>query len=323
MPVTHDPELEAFKTAIDLRGYAVSLGYELDRRESWRGSSVMRHGSGDKIIVKRDHDQHYVYFSVRDEADNGSIIDLAMRRKSLNLGQARRELRPWIGKEAAVLSVFPALPVSAKNRIAVDTEFRRMTDAEHHPYLENERGLPAFLLTAPRFAGRVQIDRLGNAVFPHFDLEGLCGYEIKNRNFTGFARGGEKGLWLSHRENGDSRLVLAESAIDALSYAALFPAPGTRYASIGGEMTARQPGLVQAAIKRLSGACEVVAAMDADEAGQKLSSLILEAVERSAMETGRKDFRFRSHTPSGAKDWNDALRIAPKSSFPTAPAQLF
>jgi hypothetical protein len=33
--------------------------------------------------------------------------------------------------------------------------------------------------------------------FPHFDQLGLCGYELKNRNFTGFAPGGEKGLWSS------------------------------------------------------------------------------------------------------------------------------
>src|SRR4051812_19893523 len=104
MPGTNDDqELEAFKTTIDLRVYAASLGYALDRRESWRGSCVMRSKSGDKIIVKMDHDRHYVYFSIRDDADNGSIIDFAMRRKSLNLGQVRKELRPWIGRQAALL----------------------------------------------------------------------------------------------------------------------------------------------------------------------------------------------------------------------------
>lgn len=318
MPVTRDSELEAFKTAIDLRAYAASLGYSLDRRESWRGSSVLRHGNGDKLIVKKDHDQHYVYFSVRDDGDNGSIIDFAMRRKGLNLGQVRKELRPWIGKEAVSLPTFPALPVSTKDRLEVDSAFRRMADAGRHPYLESERDLPAALLSAARFAGRIKIDGFGNAVFPHFDLEGLCGYEIKNRGFTGFARGGEKGLWLSHRKDDDNRLVLAESAIDALSHAALFPAPATRYASIGGEMNPRQPKLLLAAVNRLPAGCEVIAATDADETGQKLSGAILEAVERSAMETGRKDLRFSRHTPSGVKDWNDALRLAPKSSFPTA-----
>lgn len=35
-------EREAFKREIDLRQFAVSLGYEMDQRESWRGSAVLR-----------------------------------------------------------------------------------------------------------------------------------------------------------------------------------------------------------------------------------------------------------------------------------------
>ena len=49
------------------------------------------------------------------------------------------------------------------------------------PNLEDERHVPAALLEASGFAGRIKRDGFGNAVFPHFDLEGLCGYEIKNR----------------------------------------------------------------------------------------------------------------------------------------------
>lgn len=45
-------ELEVFKRAIDLRQFAVSLGYAVDPRESWRGSAVLRRG-GDKIVVQR------------------------------------------------------------------------------------------------------------------------------------------------------------------------------------------------------------------------------------------------------------------------------
>jgi hypothetical protein len=47
-----DHELEEFKR-IDLRAYAASLGYTLDRQESWRGSAVMRNDADDKIIIKR------------------------------------------------------------------------------------------------------------------------------------------------------------------------------------------------------------------------------------------------------------------------------
>jgi hypothetical protein len=52
------------------------------------------------------------------------------------------------------------------------------------------------VLQSPRFAGRLKVDFRSNAIFPHADKDGPCGYEIKNKGFTGFARGGEKGLWL-------------------------------------------------------------------------------------------------------------------------------
>ena len=83
-------------------------------------------------------------------------------------------------------------------------------------------------------------------------------------------------------------------------------------------MNPRQPDLLLATIRRLPAGFEVVAAMDADETGQKPSGTILEAVERPAMETGRKALLFTLHSPHGAKDRNDVLRARPKSSFPTA-----
>ena len=91
-----DPELESFKTSIDLRTYAAGQGYTLDRKASWRGSAVMRHANGDKVIIKRDADEHYVYFSVRDQNDHGTIIDFVCRRLNISLGTARKELRPWL-----------------------------------------------------------------------------------------------------------------------------------------------------------------------------------------------------------------------------------
>jgi len=56
-----DSELEDFKSKIDLREYAAGQGYTLDRRESWRGSAVMRNG-GDKVVIKLNSNGHYIYF---------------------------------------------------------------------------------------------------------------------------------------------------------------------------------------------------------------------------------------------------------------------
>ncbi len=312
-----DAELEAFKSRVDLRAYAASQGYQLDAKESWRGSSVMRHPNGDKVVIKRGDDGHYVYFSVRRDGDSGSIIDFVQRRQNVTIGVVRKELRPWLGMPPAGLPVFPALPKTAKDRVRVETEFARMQEATRHPYLENERCIPAAVLELERFAGRVRMDARGNAVFPHFDVEGLCGYEIKNKGFTGFASGGSKGLWFSRIRPEDNRLVFCESAIDALSHAALFPEPDdrARYASIGGQVNPIQPELIRAAAARMPAGSEIIAAMDADADGAKLAGMVRHAVELSR----RDDLRFSVQEPFGFKDWNDQLKNTRTSLLPTAP----
>jgi hypothetical protein len=301
-----DPELNSFKTSIDLRAYAASQGYALDRKESWRGSAVMRHANGDKIIIERDADNHYVYFSVRDETDHGTIIDFVQQRLGLSLGGLRRELRPWIGRSAEI-SPYPPLQPAAKDRMRVEQIYTRMQEARCHPYLENERAIPSSVLHSDRFASRLRIDARGNAVFPLFDRQGLCGFEIKNRGCTGFAAGGTKGLWLSQDGQDDNQLVFCESTVDALSYAALFPDDRTRYASIGGQLNPTQPALIRAAAAGMPMNAKVIAATDADTQGAKLAETIREAVGL----TGRDDLDCVVHHPDGFKDWNDQLRNRP------------
>jgi hypothetical protein len=321
--MNQDTELDTFKREIDLRPFAISLGYTIDRRESWRGSTVLRNG-GDKIVVKRHGNGHFVFFSVRDDSDHGTIIDFLQRRKNLSLGAVRQILRPWIGRPAMPPQLAKLEPTSP-DRMRVESEYRRMTSVLRHPYLEHARRLPAGLLSSPRFAGRVLMDRRGNAVFPHFDGAGLCGYEIKNQGFTGFAAGGQKGLWFSHVGPSDRRLVLAESAIDALSHAVLFPdvEDRARYASLGGKPNAKQPGLIQATIAKLPEGGEIMAAFDADEAGRMLVNRVRSAVASVASKTGRQ-LIFLVHLPSQeGEDWNQVLQRAAAAPEPgKVPAKL-
>ncbi|AXC15970.1 hypothetical protein ACPOL_6760 (plasmid) [Acidisarcina polymorpha] len=312
--MSFDPELEEFKR-LDLREYAADQGYALDRKQSWRGSAVMRSRAGDKIVIKLGADGHYVYFSVRDDQDHGSIIDFIKNRKQVNLGGIRKELRAWSGRPTPSLLSFSKMEVTSKDRQAVERRFYTMQIANRHPYLEDTRKIPTGVLSAPRFAGRIRIDAKRNAVFPHFDAGGLSGYEIKNREFTGFAAGGEKGLWMSHSHDGDRRLVFAESAIDALSHAALFPDEHTRYASIGGKLNPQQPGLIRSEIAKLPNGSEVVSAVDNDADGAQIAAII----EMAVTESGREDLIYRAHFPPlPIKDWNDVLRQSRQSSFPAA-----
>ena len=220
-------------------------------------------------------------------------------------------------KARAHRPAFPVLETIAKDRIAVEAGYQYMRDATRHPYLERGRRLPAELLSSPRFASRIRMDHRGNAVFPHFDEQGLCGYELKNWHFTGFAKGGAKGLWLSQALADDTRLVFAESAIVALSYAALHPDEQYRYASLGGTLNPQQPSLVAAKIALMPHGSEIVSAMDCDEAGRILSH----TVERAVGRAGRADLVFRAHSPAReGDDWNDVLKDPEAGSRPGARA---
>jgi hypothetical protein len=89
-----------------------------------------------------------------------------------------------------------------------------------HPYLLDERKISSETLTDPRF-NNIKIDARRNALFPHYNSSGVSGYEIKNKDFTGFAKGGEKGIWYTSNIMRAKNVVICESAIDALSHAEL------------------------------------------------------------------------------------------------------
>ncbi len=280
-------ELEQFKRQINLVEYAETQGYEIDKAESSKSSVVMRGPGNDKIIVATGEDGHGVFFSVRDDQDNGSIIDFVQSRQHLNLGQVRQELRPWIGAER---------PSSTRRPV------QRKPEAERHPYLES-RGIAPATLQDSRFAGVVRIDRAhGNAIFPHYDRQGLSGYELKNQGFTGFSKSGRKALWYSANAASCERLVITESAIDALSYAQLRRDPGAGYLSIGGQMSPEQVELVQSVLEKAHRREAVlVLATDNDEAGQRLA--------RQVASLAPQGMAIERDTPQ-AKDWNDDLQEA-------------
>ena len=87
-----EDELEAFKAQIDLRAFAASLGFELDRKKSSPNSPVMRGPDGSKILIARAADGHYLYHNVHDDTDTGSIIDFVQARTRANPGEVRTTL---------------------------------------------------------------------------------------------------------------------------------------------------------------------------------------------------------------------------------------
>ncbi len=298
-----DVELERFKSQINLSEFAASRGYALDRRESSRNSAVMRHPDADKIIIAQNENGDWMYFSIRDDRDNGTIIDFLQNRGGGSLGQVRKTLRAWLGESRPAgvqLPAFaPALLPMSRDRAGVMQEWERARACTALPYLTS-RGLGPDVLALPRFAGRVRVDRRNNALFPHYDKDGLSGYEIKNKNFTGFAPGGVKGLWHSAARSTDFWLVLTESAIDAYSFQVLHGGDSARYMSTGGELNPQQPALLRGAMEKMPEGSVIILGFDLDDGGAKLAQEVA-----AFAPVGRE---LRRMVPDVGKDWNEMLK---------------
>jgi hypothetical protein len=300
-----DAELEQFKTSINLTEFAASRGYALDGRESSRNSVVMRHPNGDKIIVaKNESNANWMFFSVRDDQDNGTIIDFLQKRGGGSLGHVRQSLRDWLG------TARPPLPIAAyvqdllpitRDRGSVMVAWERARPCFALPYLA-ARGIGNTTLVLPRFSGCVRADARNNALFPHYDRQGVCGFEIKNKDFTGFAAGGAKGLWYSIAKPTDQWLVLVESAIDAYSFHILFGWENARYMSTGGALNPQQPELLRGAMEKLPEGAGVILGFDLDNGGENLADEVTHFAP-----AGRKLKRMVPDIGMG-KDWNEMLQ---------------
>ena len=175
-----------------------------------------------------------------------------------------------------------------------------------HPYLEKTRNIPHDVLTDKRFAGKIYQDRYGNAVFPNYDKEGVCGLELKNHDKSVFIKGSAKGLWVSRVGASDTVLVIAESGIDALSYHALFKKQDATYAAVcGGMKKETQYDLVLSLMQNLKNLQTVILAVDNDEGGMKIAGKLQESIEGADFFKGS----IQLHVPEIAKDdWNEVLK---------------
>jgi hypothetical protein len=306
-----DQELDRFKR-LNLCEYAASVGYRIVRREPTRAggsrgsttsSLLMRYATtDDKIVVRLDRDGHWTYFSVRDDRDNGTIVDFVLRRGAPSIAAVREELRSWAGELRPSTSSLASLSASAKgDRAIVRAVYDRARSVPNHPYL-NARGIRPETLACPRFAGAWRVDARGDLLFPHRDgpgREDICGFERKNARFAAFSAGGTKTLWTSNARDDDARLVITEAVIDAFSYHQVQPGERTRYLSTSGSIGERQAAHLSAAIARLSPGFPVVLATDNDDAGEKLAEKI------GSLAGGA---RCERHRPPSGKDWNEWLQ---------------
>jgi conjugative relaxase-like TrwC/TraI family protein len=291
--------LKAIKRSVNLVQFAVSQGYVVNKKKSTQRSIVLDRDE-DKIIVSRGNDGTWIYFSVREAQDKGTIVDFAQRRTDAEIGVLADKLELWQrerGDDGGELEI--ALGPARKSPTDIQAELSKMQPLESLLYLDLRR-LHSEDLTDARFSGRLFRDAKYNAIFPHYDAaERVVGYERKASDFKGFSPGGTRGVWLSNRREADNRLVLTEAVLDALSYHKMYGDEQTRYVSTGGSIGPKQIECIGKALEELPQGAQVVLGFDNDEAGEKYSEQVRKLVPpRLSVER---------QIPSLGKDWNAEL----------------
>lgn len=298
---TQPYEFSTFKREINLPAFAATWGYAVDRKKTTKTSIAMKSG-GDKVIISKKGGL-WVYFSVFDDQDSGTIVDFVANRSSKSIAEIGKLLAQWSGVGKASL---PAYKVQEKQYdvARVRAIFEKCHRVNHHEYLESRR-LGSSLLGSRRFAGRIFRDRHGNAVFPHYSEGKVCGLELKNSQRGLLVKGSQKTFWRSNTQASDTTIVVTESVIDALSYQQLLKPTDCFYLATGGGVSARQCDLLIKLLESSETIVKVIVATDNDKGGDRIGRRIFEAVDRS-LYNGRI---VRRRPRKKGSDWNDLLLL--------------
>jgi len=283
--------------------YAKTQGFVEDKKRSTKRSVALKKDQHDKIIVTQKNGI-WMYFSVYDDQDKGTIIDFIKNRYHVSLVQIGKELSHYLGTVAhhSSQSAYQTTSESPFNPQRIQRLFNSYSIATDHPYLSG-RGIASTLLQSNRFYAKVYQDRYGNAVFPHFKGTAPCGLELKGKDMSIMVRGSEKTLWRSNLKKADRQLIIAEAPIDAMSYQALFSLQNAFYVASSGGISTSQLQIITQILTDYPRLQEVIIITDHDTAGNRLANKITDQVKGSSF--GGK---LKHHQPEQKGwDWNEVL----------------
>lgn len=256
----------------------------------------------DKIIVSKSNGT-WIYFSVYDDNDNGTILDFLKHRTGRSIYQIGNELQSWIGQGLDISNQYvPNIKQKTYEPERIQRLFNYCRPTYNNSYLLN-RGLTIETLRSDRFINRVFQDQFKNAAFPHFKMGKICGLELKGENTNLFVRGSEKSLWRSNRLANDHSLVITETPIDALSYYLIHEMKNGLYTSTCGSPSSKQVEIILNLVSQTQWIETIILATDNDEGGDRIA----ERLEKRIQTLIHKP-KIKRHSPEKRGcDWNDVL----------------
>ncbi len=231
------------------------------------------------------------FFNWTKTVGGGGAIDLVMHLENTDFLKAVS----WLGENCACPAV--SLPKHTRHRPRTQLTLpkknhQRLPQVNH--YLTSYRSLPAILIQSLINDGRLYADDRANAIFLLLGKgKTIVGAEIRGTNhqpWHALAPGSRKDRGCFYIANGNSRkLVLCESAIDAISYYALDP--NCRALSTAGAHS--NPPWLSNLVNQ---GFEIFCGFDSDNTGNTLADKMI------ALYPGIKRLRPTQH------DWNDMLK---------------
>lgn len=237
----------------------------------------------------------------------GGAIDLTVHLGGFKFPQAIAFLAKEVGVDAAITQ-YQVESVKHAKKIIDETPPPKqeipLPDASKlsrvRAYLTDVRCIPDDLIDKTIATGRLWADKYGNAVFALHDpcLSGkLVGAELRGtyeKPFHG-VRGEQKGMFFTGSAK-TYKAVFVESAIDALSYEAMYPKSALVISTTGSAVD----NLLQTATGLREKGYNLVAGFDNDKDGNRFAQT-LEALGNVAREK-----------PAVEKDWNKQLQVKVK-----------
>ncbi|RNI24099.1 toprim domain-containing protein [Rufibacter latericius] len=258
---------EDFRQEISIIELATANGYHHEVKKGSRTPVFFNPQTNDRIIILNPTNPgNQGYWNPEDDTDKGSLINFVKRRLGTLFPQNSN--RNENANVNAILYQYLKLPEPARqqNRQLVDTG--TLHNIEAHQFLIDyyqlkplykkdffrERGISLETLEKPEFIGRIYNVQYQdpakpgpvytNVAFPYHLAHDtrMVGLEIRNRDYKAHAEGSDRsnGVWHSNMPHKLDRIVLVESALDALSYQELRKPQNTLYISYGGNLTSHQ-----------------------------------------------------------------------------------
>ena len=294
-------ELASQCREIPLEEVVVMLGSEKDPQDPQKWNTT----AGPIWLGKGKDSQKF--FDHLTGKGGGGAIDLAMHLQRCDFKQAVSALAGMLGHTKSHCPPPGRKAATAPGNATDDHFIRAPAETRHLPkvleYLTQTRGLPLDLVRQHVDCGQIYADARRNAVLICADGGNDTGAELRGTGkvaFKGMATGSRRGVgFFMSTHSSPTRVVIVESAIDALSYKTLFPGEPACIVSTAGVLP-DCPAL--ATLAQAMDVSDIVIAYDDDQAGNETASKL---IEQLAVD---KTLTLRRRTPPSAKDWNEALQ---------------